>query len=201
MGLIIQMSYGQQRNYETLFNKDKTHKIITDYRIYGGLAHQHQDFFNRAFSFQGIEAGVLLNNSLLLGVFGSAFVSNLEVDIANNPTFLLINQAGITGGMVRNDSKLLHTGFLLSIGYFSLAGDSRKLQLFQASDHEITVSGLVLSPQVFAELNITGWLKFRSGLAYNSYSFDNNKMVAKSDLENFSLNFGFLLGKFNKRHS
>ncbi len=194
----MQMLCAQQSKYKSLFGKDKTKTAETDLQFYGGLQHQHQDFFNNAFSFQGVEAGILLKNSILVGIYGSAFVSNLEVEIADNPMYMLLNQGGFSGGMVRNNSRLLHTGFLLSVGYFSLVGNSKKLPLFRIADHEISISGLVLSPQLFAELNVSSWMKFRTGLAYNFYNFGSDAMIVKSDLENFSINFGFLFGKFGK---
>lgn len=195
---IAQTLCAQQINYKYLFGKNKTKTTETDLTFYGGLQHQHQDFFNKAFSLQGVEAGVLLKNSFFLGIYGSAFVSNLKVDIADNPIYILINQGGFSGGMVRNNSRLLHPGFLLSAGYFSLAGDGNKLPLFRIADHEIAISGLVLSPQVFAELNVSSWMKFRTGLAYNFYNFGSSALITKSDLENLSINFGFLFGKFSK---
>jgi hypothetical protein len=188
----------QQSSYDYLFGKNRTKKTGTDLLFYGGLQHQHQDFFNNAFSFQGVEAGILLKNSFLFAIYGSAFVSNLEVEIADNPMYMLINQGGFSGGMVRNNSHLLHSGFLLSAGYFSLVGDCNKLPLFRIADHEISISGLVLSPQVFAELNVSTWMRVRTGLAYNFYNFGSNAMIAESDLGNFSFNFGFLFGKFSK---
>ena len=191
-----QALFAQQSGYACLFKKSKSQKTETSLMFYGGLQHQHQDFFNNAFSFQGVEAGILLKNSILLGIYGSAFVSNLEVEIADNPMYMLINQGGFSGGMVRNNSRLLHTGFLLNIGYFSLAGNTNKLPLFRIAEHEISISGIVLSPQVFGELNVSSWMKLRTGLAYNFYNFGSSAMIAKSDLENFSFNFGFLFGKF-----
>jgi hypothetical protein len=196
---VAQMLCAQQSSYNYLFGNNKPKRTNTNLMFYGGLQHQHQDFFNNAFSFQGVEAGILLKNSILIGIYGSAFVSNLEVEIADNPMYMLINQGGFSGGMVHNNSRLLHTGFLLSVGYFSLTGDSDKLPLFRIADHEIAISGIVLSPQVFAELNVSSWMKFRTGLAYNFYNFGSDAPIAKSDLQNFSFNFGFLFGKFSKR--
>lgn len=192
-----QILCAQQSSYDYLFGKNKAEKTETDLMFYGGLQHHHQDFFNNAFSFQGVEAGILLKNSILIGIYGSAFVSNLEVEIADNPMYLLINQGGFSGGMVHNNSRLLHTGFLLSAGYFSLEGNNNKLPLFRIADHEISISGIVLSPQVFAELNVSSWMKFRTGLAYNFYNFGSSALIAESDLENFSFNFGFLFGRFS----
>jgi hypothetical protein len=190
--------YSQKSNFEYLFNKDKSERTISDLKFYVGLSHQHQDIFNKAFSFQGVEAGLVINHKLLLAIYGSTFVSNLDVEVHDNPMYLMMNQAGFIGGLVNNDSKLLHTGFLLSVGYFSLSADKLKLPMFSSDNHEIGINGLVLAPQVFAELNVLKWMKFRAGLAYNFYSFENQEMIAKTKLENISINFGFLFGKFRK---
>jgi len=187
----------QNNNYRSLFQKATTEKHNADLRFYGGLAHQHQDYFNQAFSLQGVEAGLILKDHLFLGIFGSAFVSNLKVEIENNPMYILMNQVGFSGGYLRKSSNLFHAGVVLNAGYFSLAGDDAAMPLFRIAEHEISISGLVLSPQVFGEVNVTNWMKFRTGLAYNFYSFGNNLQVSESDIGNISINFGFLFGKFN----
>lgn len=187
----------QSTNYKSLFKKVTTEKRKAAPRFYGGLSHNHQDYYNQAFSLQGVEAGMILTDHLFLGIYGSAFVSNLKVEIENNPMYMLMNQAGFSGGYLRNSSKLFHTGLVLNAGYFSLAGDDAVMPLFRIAEHEISISGLVLSPQVFGELNVTRWMKFRTGLAYNFYSFENNIKVSGSDLDNISINFGFLFGKFS----
>lgn len=189
--------FTQESNYNSILKKTGTDNSFSALRFYGGLAHQHQDYFNQAFSLQGVEAGLILNEHLFLGIFGSAFVSNLKVEIENNPMYILMNQAGFCGGYLRKSSKLLHAGVLVNAGYFALAGDDEAMPLFRIAEHEISVSGLVLSPQVFGELNVTNRMKFRTGLAYNFYSFANNSKVSECDLENISINFGFLFGKFN----
>lgn len=195
--LSVKWSHAQNNTYKSLFQKVAAEKNYADLRFYGGLAHQHQDYFNQVFSLQGVEAGMILKEHVFVGIYGSAFVSNLKVDIENNPMYILMNQVGFSGGYLRNSSKLFHAGVVLNAGYFSLAGDKASMPVFRIADHEISISGLVLSPQVFGELNVTNWMKFRTGLAYNFYSFGNNLHVTDSDLENISINFGFLFGKFN----
>lgn len=186
----------QDRNYESIASKEDT--LIKDIRIYGGLVHQHQDFFDKAFSFQGAEAGIIVNHSLLAGVFGSVFVSNLDVKAATFPhLFVNIRQGGLLVGKMNNASKAIHTGWLLNIGYFSLAGDETDFALFQSNNPKVTVNGLVLTPQVFAETNITRWMKLRTGISYSFYSFEDQYIIKKSDLNNVSLTFGFIFGKFN----
>jgi hypothetical protein len=186
----------QSLNYNSIFKKAGSYKMNAVFRFYGGLVHQHQDYFNQVFSLQGVEAGMILTDHLFLGIYGSAFVSNLKVEIEQNPMYILLNQAGFSGGYLQNSSKLFHAGVVLNAGYFSLAGDDAPMPVFRIADRQISVSGLVLSPQVFGELNVTSWMKFRTGLAYNFYNFGNNLQVSESNLENISINFGFLFGKF-----
>lgn len=197
IALSFNQGFTQEINYNSILKKNGTDNSIATLRFYGALAHQHQDYFNQAFSLQGVEAGLILRDHLFLGIYGSAFVSNLKVEIENNPMYILMNQAGFCGGYLRKSSKLLHAGVVVNAGYFSLAGDDEAMPLFRIAEHEISISGLVLSPQVFGELNVTNRMKFRTGLAYNFYSFGNNSRVSESDLENISINFGFLFGKFN----
>ena len=69
--------------------------------------------------------------------------------------------------------------------------------MFKSGTRTISLSGLVISPQAFAELNVTGWMKFRTGLAYNFYSYSDHSQVSENDLQKAFVNFGFLFGKFN----
>lgn len=199
LGLVLaaRISPAQVPDYNSIFKNPSTKNSQSTLRFYGGLLHQHQDYFNQAFSLQGVEAGLIVKDNLFFGIYGSAFVSNLKVEIENTPMYILINQAGFSGGYVRKSSKLLHAGLVLNAGYFSLAGDDSAMPVFRIAEHEVSISGLVLSPQVFGELNVTKWMKFRAGLAYNFYTFGNNSKVSYSDLENISINFGFLFGKIN----
>ncbi len=195
--IIAPMCNAQQKVYTSIFKQKQAVVNNAAFRFYGGLSHQHQDYFNQAFSLQGVEGGIILKDKIFVGVFGSAFVSNHEIAIENNPMFILMNQAGLAGGFACNSARLLHAGFLLNIGCFSLAGNDKAMPVFKAGTRAISLSGLVISPQVFAEINVTGWMKFRTGLAYNFYSYGDHSQVRKNDLEKVSINFGFLFGKFN----
>lgn len=196
--VVITLSCNAQGNeYKSIFRRQPAPVTNTAVRLYGALSHQHQDFFNKAFSLQGAEAGVIVNDKLFFGVFGSAFVSNHEIAIENNPIYILMNQAGLAGGFDCNSSKLLHAGFLLNIGCFSLAGNDKAMKLFHDDNHQISLSGLVVSPQAFAEINVTRWMRFRTGLAFNFYNYGNHAQVHESDLGKASINFGFLFGKFS----
>jgi hypothetical protein len=198
LGVIILFSFcnlnAQNKKYEFLFNKNDT--LIKDCSLYLGLQHQHQDFFNSAFSFQGIEVGAILNHNFVVGLFGATFVSNLNVELVNNPIYVNIWKTGIIVGQINNSLNVLHTGWSISIGYFSLVYDEKNFKLFNSSNSSIRIEGLVLSPEVYAELNVAKWMKLRTGLAYCFYSFENQTLVKTKDLQNISLNFCFIFGKF-----
>jgi hypothetical protein len=197
LGISAGRSYAQPKQFHYLFQNKQAELSTADLRFYGGFLHQHQNFFHKAFSFQGAEAGIIIKHKLILGVYGSAFVSDLKIEMADSPLYLLMNQAGLMGGYIHRDNKILHTGFLLNLGYFCLAGDSKKIPVFKQSGHEISLDGLVIAPQLFAEVNLLRWLKFRTGIGYSFYDLGNTEKVKRANLENFSFNFGFLVGKYN----
>lgn len=91
----------------------------------------------------------------------------------------------------------MHTGWLINAGYFSLWASETDFQFFNPNNPQITINGLILSPEIFAECNIAKWMKFRTGLAYSFYSFEDQKTITKEDLQNISVNFGFIFGKFD----
>jgi hypothetical protein len=100
-------------------------------------------------------------------------------------------------GYIRNPDKALHTGWLVSIGVFSLTGNESDFSLNKIHDPGVSISGMVLSPQAFAELNITKWMRMRTGLSYNFYSFEDQSIVRKSDLQSISFTLGLVFSNFN----
>lgn len=180
-----------------LFGHSKAESPGKNLTIYGGLTHQHQDFFDQVFSFTGIETGVLLKRNFLFGAYGSSFISNLKVEISNSKKYYYLEQGGFVFGINTNSQKLLHAGLLLNIGFFSFIGNSSAFSVFDTQSPSIKISGMVNTPQAFAELNIFKWMKFRTGLGYSFYSFNSHSVISKSDLQHVSLNFGFLFGKFS----
>jgi len=169
-----------------------------DLVFYGAFIHQHHEFYHRAFSYQGIETGTMLNHTFLLGAYASTFASILQVTIENRPAYLQLWQAGLMGGIVTNDMDLLHEGFLVNVGYISIVADHSSYPLFKEKNTAISIGGLVLVPQAFAELNITEWMRARLGIGFDIYGFHNQSSIKRSDLQNISFNFGFLFGKFKK---
>lgn len=196
--LLISTSFlkAEESSYEYLFKKGDT--LITDVQYYGGFTHQHHDFFNKAFSFQGIETGLIFNRSVFAGIYGSTFVSNLEVRRASRKTYFSMAQAGLVLGVIYDSPKIIHTGLLLNMGYLSIVNGNEPFPLFIEPNPGINISGAVIAPQAFAEVNILKWLKVRTGLAYNFYSFEDQSVVTKNDVQNISFTFGFFFGAFNQ---
>ncbi len=111
--------------------------------------------------------------------------------------YIFIWQTGLSIGRIYNNKNILHSGWQIKAGYFSLSGDDKNFKIFKPIDPIITIVGLNLSPEIFAELNISKWMKFRTGLAYSFYSFENQSVIRKNDLQNISINFGFMFCKFD----
>lgn len=172
----------------------KTHDI----RFYGNLYHQHHDFFHNAFSFQGAEFAIMIDRSVLLGIYSSVFASNLNIEIKNKSHYVWMALSGISLGKIWNEKKWIHPGCQLNAGYFWLKADEYNFMLFDNRFAAIQVDGLVFSPQVFGEFIVCNWLKIRTGISYNFYSYSNHSIVKSDDLQNISFTFGMVFGKFEK---
>jgi hypothetical protein len=112
---------------------EKKDTILTDIRFYGGITHQHQIFFNKAFSFQGLETGITINHKYIVGIYGSSYISNLKVQQGQNFLYYFISQAGIVLGYEQYVTKLIDVGALLNAGYLSVIGDNSNFPLFSVS--------------------------------------------------------------------
>ncbi len=165
----------------------------SDIKLYGNLYHQHHDFFDKAFSFQGLEVGFITNQNLLLGFYGSCFVTNLEAKINNSLQFIWIGQGGLNVGYIFNISKRVQPGIQLNSGVFSLRTDDNNFGIFKTNRTKFKLNGLVISPQIFGELKITNCFKIRTGLSYNFYSFKDHSVVKNSDLNHISFTCGLVL--------
>jgi hypothetical protein len=184
-------SSAQAVNYEYVFNKKDT--LIKTISFYAALSHQHKDFFYKAFSYQGFETGVIINDKINTGLFVSTFASDLQVKIKSNPMFVTSWKTGITVGNTYSSEKMLHSGWLISAGYFSLKANNKQLDIFSAGKSIISLEGMILEPEVYSEINILKWFKFRAGLAYSFCSFEDHSVVNTDDLNNISVNFSFLV--------
>jgi len=195
--LFILFSFHPKIWSQTSNQVETTTKTI-DIKLFGNLFHQHHDFFHKAFSFQGAEMGVMIDRSLLFGIYSSAFASNLNVEIENKSQFVWIAQSGLSIGKIWNERKWIHPGCQLNAGYFWLKSRDNDFPFLDNHSINNDMNGLVISPQIFGEFNVCKWLKIRTGLSYNLYSFSNHSVVKPTDLQNMSFTFGMVFGKFKK---
>jgi hypothetical protein len=179
-----------------LYSQEPNSKPIVLVEYCGALTHQHQDFFGEPFSFTGAECFVIINHHFLGGGYGSSFLSPLRVEGAGDPLFLYLRQAGLAMGVSTNDSTMLHAGALLNVGAMKLYYSSTVFSLLKRPNVQTQRTGLVITPQAFVELNLTRWFRTRVGLAYTLCVIDTLPQVRGADLQNFSLNFGFVFGTF-----
>lgn len=187
--------YAQSRDREFLLSKDCA--AGNNPRPYAAFVHQHQNFFGKAFSFQAIEAGVTFRSGMLVNATGAVFASNLRVDLQGEPMYVSIHQLTGGAGFVLQEWKKMHAGALLNGGFFSLRADKTDVSVFKKTDASLLVHGWTCAPQIFAEFNVLKWMKFRAGIAWNFYGFKNGYGIRESDLQNGSVNFTFVFGKFN----
>ena len=160
--------------------------------IFGTLYHQHHDFFAEAFSYQGIEAGVIVHRKLFLGAYGSFFASNLKFELNDTPTYGWMGQIGVNAGYVIYESKWVHPGCQLDAGRFTLRTDDHNFSIFETRKAAFSLNGYVLSPQVFGEFNLAQWCKIRTGLSYNFYYYKDHSTVQTADLNHLSFTFGIV---------
>jgi hypothetical protein len=158
--------------------------------------HQHQNFYHTAFSFQGMEAGLILRDRLLLGLFGSTFVTRLTVPGEVRNLHLNVWQAGGFTGQIYRADKLVHWGWLLNAGYLCSTGDYSVPSRVETTNSTVKATGMVLLPELYGELKVANWLKLRTGFGYSFYLFESQPGMTPSDLQNPCFTFGFLLGNF-----
>jgi len=164
----------------------------TDVKPFVTLYHQHHDFFGKAFSFQGIEGGVIVQRNLYLGVYGSFFSSNLKAEINNETQYVWIGQGGVNAAYIICAKNRFHPGCQLNMGMFTLRHDAENFGLFETDNASFKLNGLIFSPQIFGELIVAGWFKIRAGLSYNFYSFNDHLTINPSDLNHLSFTFGLV---------
>jgi len=161
-------------------------------QLFGNLYHQHHNFFKKAFSYQGLEGGIVVQKSLYLGIYGVFFASDLKAEINNTAQQVWIGQGGINAAYIFHQKSRIHPGCQMNIGLFSMRYDKDSFGLFETGKAASKLNGLVLSPQVFGELNLADWFKIRTGLSYNFYWYKNHSEIQTSDLDHLSFTFGLV---------
>jgi len=176
--------YAQEQN-DSLVIKTKVKPFVT-------LYHQHHDFFGKAFSFQGIEGGVIVQQNLYLGLYSAFFASNLKAEVNNELQYVWIGQGGVNAAFVIHPENRFHPGCQLNMGIFTLRHDADNFGLFEMDNASFKLDGLIVSPQIFGELIVTEWFKIRTGLSYNFYSFKDHLTIKPAELNHLSFTFGLV---------
>jgi hypothetical protein len=171
-----------QESQDSLLAKTNVKPFVT-------LYHQHHDVFGEAFSFQGIEGGVIVQGNLYLGFYGAFFASNLKAEVNNEIQHVWIGQGGLNSAYVILDKNRFHPGCQLNMGFFTLRYDADNFRLFETANASFKLNGLIVSPQIFGELLVTEWFKIRTGFSYNFYIFNDYLMIKPSDLNHVSFTF------------
>jgi len=166
--------------------------IKTKANPFVALYHQHHDFFGKAFSFQGIEGGVIVLQNLYLGAYGAFFASNLKTQVNNDIQYVWIGQGGVNAAYIIYPKNRFHPGCQLNVGIFTLRHDDNNFGLFETDKASFKLNGLIVSPQIFGELIVNEWFKIRTGLSYNFYSYKNHLAIKQSDLNHLSFTFSLV---------
>jgi len=167
-------------------------KLKINVKPFVTIYHQHHDFFGKAFSFQGVEGGVIVKRNLYLGVYGAFFVSNLKAEVNYKIQYVWIGQGGVNAAYMLYTNSRFHPGCQINAGIFTLRYDADNFGLFETDKASFKLNGLIVSPQIFGELIVAEWFKIRMGLSYNFYSFNDHLMIKQSDLNHVSFTFGLV---------
>jgi hypothetical protein len=149
-------------------------------KVFVSLYHQHHDFFGTAFSYQGVEGGIDIDNKYYLGLYGAIFASNLKAEINGENQSIWIGQGGVEAGYLFFNDRRIRPGVQLNMGFFGLQSETYRL------------NGMVFSPQFLGEFTIKRWFRIRTGVAYNFYDYRNHSAIKSSELNSFSFNFGLV---------
>lgn len=173
-------------------NLDDSVHAESDMKVCMNLYHQHHDYFNEAFSLQGLEIGIKTNQNLYLGLYGSCFVTYLRAEVNDKLQYVWIGQYGIHADYVCNTGTFIQPGIQLNAGTFAILTDEKSFELFQKNKAGYKLNGLLLSPQIFGQVDLSDWFCIRTGLSYNFYLFEKSPIIKKSDLNNVSFSFGLV---------
>jgi hypothetical protein len=191
--LIATFSSGALMAFPNQFSDNPEENIAFNKpRVFLTLNHEHENFFGKAFSYQGISTGVILQNGWSMGLFLSTFASNLKVKIEDKPMFVNAWKNGFLVGKIFRPEKRFHPGLQLTAGNFNLGAADKKMNLFSISHAANRINGLVVSPEIYGEVDICQWFSVRTGLAWSYYNYPNDEVIQKSDLNNLSFDFGFI---------
>jgi hypothetical protein len=51
---------------------------------------------------------------------------------------------------------------------------------------------MILVPEVYAEANVLRWLKFKTGIAYSFFSFEDQSEITSDEINGIGIDFNFV---------
>ncbi|MCE1199296.1 MAG: hypothetical protein LWW85_10045 [Marinilabiliales bacterium] len=155
------------------------------------LYHQHQDFFGKPFSFQGMESGLILDRHWYIGGYGSCFASRLTATVESNRLQVWIGQAGLLAGYLGKGGKKLYPGVQVSGGSFWMYYTEWAAGNVEGSATENSLQGRVITPSCFVAYDPCKWFNVRMGLSYPIYRFEAGHFERR-ELDHLSFTFGLV---------
>lgn len=195
--LISHIAIGQESNrseYRTVFGNNKK----VSHGGYGALTLGIGQVDGSQAIFTGLKGGWVIDHRLTLGIAGSGFVNNLELDYG--PGSVSSGLSGGYGGLliepILAPFSPVHFTFPIIIGAGGIAYVDRYYWSSQSYEPWVTDAAafFVFEPGVELELNLVRFLRLSVGASYRMTS-DIKMENAKSDALNglmgsFSLKFG-----------
>lgn len=163
------------------------------------LTHQHQHFYGTPFSYTGIDICSAVHPQVMVGLYGTSFLSSLKIATGNGLPYLRMWQTGVVAGVSTDESNVVQTGLLLRTGYLSIEARSRESPVVYGTRPDIRTHGVVFQPQLFGAVILAPWMKFRAGIGYDLYTLKEHSWVKRPDITDPSVNFAFICGCFKRR--
>lgn len=184
----------QENNYNYLFKENQENPLKKEW--YVGLTSKHMQVNSN--TMPGIEAGVMLNDAFLVGIYGMGTSGNFTFQNYNGFNHIMYGEGGLLAGYVANPDQMLHFGGTIKLGYLSLIAHEDEIRVFDDFEPTAEDDGVVYHPEIFSEINVARFLKVRVGLGYSFYVFDEETVLCNKDLDSWNMNVGLIFGNFLK---
>ncbi|NJK87213.1 MAG: hypothetical protein HC906_15765 [Bacteroidales bacterium] len=111
----------------------------------------------------------------------------------------MFGEGGILLGYTLNPDSKFHFGGSLQMGYLSMVADDEEMELFKDIDDDVLEdNAAVYHPGLFGEVNLTRYAKFKLGVGYSFFLFDEENIICNKTLDSWTLDFGLYFGNFTK---
>lgn len=132
----------------------------------------------------GIAIETLINQNLILGVFGQFTSGNFALPFNEFQNNIITQDFGIIIGATENINKLFHLSGQIRIGVILMQADSsHSISLSKPFNSTSNDNGITIYPELNANLNLTYFLKLRAGLGFNFLMLNKESVVKERDLD------------------